>query len=171
MNDDLLATYLNDHLAGSVVAIELLSRLADNADGGSPRKQEVIELQKEITTDQDLLKKLLESRSSGQSTVKKAGAWVMEKVTRAKLHLAESTDAGLGEVEALEVLSLGIAGKKGLWEVLQDVLPESEFPGNPWAKLIQSADEQRAKVERWRMEAARTAFMPPPGNACEHFQK
>ena len=160
MNDDLLATYLNEHLAGSVVAIELLGRLTDNAGADTTRKQEMIELHKEIEADQDLLKKLLESRSSSQSTVKKAGAWVIEKVTRAKLHLAESKDAGLGEVEAFEVLSLGIAGKKGLWEVLQHVLPESEFPGNPWADLIQNADKQRAQAERWRINAAQKAFMP-----------
>lgn len=160
MHDDLLATYLNDHLAGSVGAIELLGRLADNEEAGSSRQQEMIALREEIQADQDLLKKLLESRSSDQSTVKKAGAWVMEKVARAKLRLAESEDAALGEVEAWEVLSLGIAGKKGLWEVLRDVLSKNEFPGSPWADLIESADDQRAKVEQWRLEAARKAFAP-----------
>lgn len=159
MNDHLLATYLNDHLAGSVVAIELLDRLADHEEPGSARQREMIGLREKIQADQAVLKQVLESlSSSGQSTAKKVGAWVMEKVTRAKLHLAESEDVGLGEVEALEVLSLGIAGKKGLWEVLRAVLSESEFPGSPWADFIQSADEQRAQVEQWRFEAARKAF-------------
>lgn len=160
MEQDSLATYLNDHLAGSVVAIELLARLADNEDTDPARQQEMVGLRDEIQADQDLLKGLLESRHAGQSTVKKAGAWVMEKVTRAKLHLAESEDAGLGEVEALEVLSLGIAGKRGLWAVLQEVLPPGEFPAAPWSELIQSADAQREKVEAWRLQAARKAFAP-----------
>ncbi len=158
MNDDLLATYLNDHLAGSVIAIELLDRLAENEEAGSSRQREMITLREKVQADQEVLKQVLESRSSGESTVKKAGAWVMEKVTRAKLHLAESDDTGLGEVEALEVLSLGIAGKKGLWEVLREVLSESEFPASQWANFIHSADDQRAQVEQWRLEAARKAF-------------
>ncbi|MDI1314580.1 hypothetical protein [Prosthecobacter sp.] len=160
MNDDLLCTYLNDHLAGSVVAIELLDRLVDNEENGSPRKMEMIELKMEIQGDQDLLKKLMESLSSGESKVKQAGAWLMEKVSRAKLHLTDSSDSGLGEIEAFEILSLGIAGKKGLWKVLQEVLPECEFPCDQWESLIQKADAQRVKAEMLRLEAARNAFMP-----------
>lgn len=158
MENDPLATYLNDHLAGSVAAIELLGRLADNADADPARKQEMLTLRDKIQEDQAVLQAVLEAHSSGQSTVKKAGAWLMEKFTRAKLHLAESEAASLGHVEALEVLSLGVAGKRGLWEVLREVLPASEFSHAPWDELIQSADAQRQTVEAWRLEAARKAF-------------
>lgn len=158
MEHDSLATYLNDHLAGSVGAIELLERLAEAGEASPARKQEMIGLREKIQADQDVLKSVIESRNSSQSTVKKAGAWLMEKATHAKLRLSESEDAGLGELETLEILSLGIAGKKGLWQVLQAVLPAGEFPAAPWEELIQSADAQREQVERWRLDAARKAF-------------
>lgn len=151
-----LATYLNDHLAGSVGAIELLSDLIETTPQEG-RKQEMISLQGEIVADQDLLKRILESTPSDESTLKKAGAWMAQKLARAKLRLTESADSGLGEVEAFEILSLGIEGKRGLWKALAE-LPPHVMPHADWAQLQSAAESQRARVEQWRLEAARHAF-------------
>lgn len=156
MAQDDLSTYLNDHLAGSVGALELLEDLI-NACTEPLRREEMRALKQEITDDQDLVKKLLGSLPSEESAVKKAGAWVAQKLSRAKLKLTDPGSDALGEVEAFEILSLGIEGKKGLWKVLAD-MPAYAVPNTDWAELQRNAGSQRARVELWRLEAARRAF-------------
>lgn len=159
MQGDSLATYLNDHLAGSVMAVELLEHL-EEASSDDPARQRVIqELRQRVIADQDILRAVLESRASPESAVKKAGAWVMEKVARVKTKLTMPTSGCLGALEAFEILSLGIEGKKCLWKVLAEVMPHPPNPGWNWCALIEDAEKQRGEVEGWRLEAARRAFL------------
>lgn len=159
MQQDPLATYLNDHLAGSVMAIELLERLEENCTDEA-RRDVTHQLRLKVMADQSLLKDVLEARPAEQSAVKKAGAWIVEKLARAKIRLTEPAEAGLGELEALEVLSLGIEGKRCLWRVLAEVLPQPENPAWNWSELGADAARQRECVEAWRLEAARKVFLP-----------
>ncbi|MGV3662514.1 MAG: hypothetical protein ACO1TE_20180 [Prosthecobacter sp.] len=162
MQEDTLATYLNDHLAGSVMAIELLEHLEEDGGESPARQRAMRDLRQKIIADQDILRVLLNSLPSGESTVKKAGAWVMEKLARAKTKLTKTTTGCLGALEAFEILSLGIEGKKCLWKVLTEVMPQPPSPQWNWRELIEDADRQRREVEAWRIEAARKAFLEPP---------
>lgn len=159
MQEDTLATYLNDHLAGSVMAIELLEHLEEDSTDDPARQRMMRELRQKIMADQGILRALLETRDSHESAVKKAGAWVMEKVARAKTRLTKPTTGCLGALEAFEILSLGIEGKKGLWKVLAEVMPQPPSPQWNWRELMEDADRQRREVEAWRIEAARRAFL------------
>ncbi len=58
MGTEVLATYLNDHLAGSVAAIELLDYLRELSKG-TERERVFTVLQSEIEEDQKVLKELL----------------------------------------------------------------------------------------------------------------
>ena len=58
MKNDDLATYLNDHLAGSVGAIEMIEHLIKTSEG-SPIAQFCKELCAEISSDQDHLRELI----------------------------------------------------------------------------------------------------------------
>jgi|SRR5215475_8502382 len=50
-----------------------------------------------------------------QSAIRKAGALMMEKLSRTKLGLGGSGDPNLALLQSLETLALGITGKRSLW--------------------------------------------------------
>ena len=153
-----LSTYLNDHLAGSVAALELIDYLAKNFRDSS-LETFLAELHADIVADQDVLRDLLNIFEAKESAVRKAGAWIAEKFGRAKLNLDEHEVRGAGLLEALEGLVLGITGKGLLWRALaaaSQTIPQLKGPD--YAELEQRAVAQRNRVEEKRLAAAREAF-------------
>lgn len=153
-----LATYLNDHLAGSVVAIELLDHLAKEFDGQRLEKF-FSEIRDDVGADQDVLRGLMEKLNIEESSLHKAGAWIMEKFGQAKLDVAGNEAGGLGLLQALEGLALGITGKQLLWRSLATAARNStKLQGTDFARLEQRAKEQFERVEAERLKAASEAF-------------
>ena len=105
MSIEILATYLNDHLAGSVAAIELLDHMRELSKG-TERERLFTSLQSEVEQDQKVLKELLSEVGGKESRVRKAAAWLTEKVGEAKLKL-DDPGGELRLLEALETLELG----------------------------------------------------------------
>jgi len=159
-----LSTYLNDHLAGSTAALELIEHLGKNYSD-STLELFFADLHAEISADQDVLRDLLHTFEVKESAVRKAGAWIAEKVGRAKFDLDESQAGGVGLLEALEGLVLGITGKGLLWRALS-VASENmpQLRGPDYAELARRAVAQRNRVEEKRLAAARRAFVGPPGS-------
>lgn len=154
-----LATYLNDHLAGSVGALELLEHLADTSVGGEDAAF-FRQLRDDIAADQTQLTALLRALGSEESGMRKAAGWLAEKATRLKLRLDDPRDDGLRRFEALEALALGITGKMSLWRALATVAPGiPALQGVDLAALERRAEEQYAAVERRRLTAVRDAFI------------
>ena len=106
-----LASYLNDHLAGSVAAIELLDHLIDDHKGHRLR-QFLVDLRHDVHSDQEVLQNLIGKLDLEESGVRKVGAWIAEKIGRPKITLSGDSVDGLGLLQALEALALGITGKK-----------------------------------------------------------
>jgi hypothetical protein len=153
-----LSTYLNDHLAGSVIALELIEHIAKKFPD-SDLETFFAELHADISADQDVLRDLLNTFGESESTVRKAGAWLVEKLGRVKLGLTENEVSGAGLLEALEGLVLGITGKGLLWRALAAASQTSpQLKGPNYAELEQRAVEQRNRVEEKRLAAARKAF-------------
>jgi hypothetical protein len=153
-----LTTYLNDHLAGSVGALELLDRLIDTYRE-KPLEQFFRNLRDEIHHDQEQLKELMQKLGAEESAVRKAGAWVVEKLSRAKIELNEKEEGELGLLLALEALVLGITGKRSLWRALQAASRAvPQLARLDYAGLEKRAIEQCERVEAKRLETARTAF-------------
>src|ERR1051325_530707 len=73
MNDN-LATYLNDHLAGSVAAIQLIDDLI-GASKDESLKQFLAELKRQIESDQKVLERLIDNADENESVTRKAAAW------------------------------------------------------------------------------------------------
>src|SRR6266540_2984825 len=82
-----LASYLNDHLAGSVGALELLEHWAQLHDG-KRLGNFFRDIEEEIRADQEKLREVMRSLGIEESNVRKAGAWVAEKAGRARLIIA-----------------------------------------------------------------------------------
>jgi hypothetical protein len=102
---------------------------------------------------------LLESLGAKESTLRKAAAWLTEKVGEAKLALDGGGNSQLQLLEALEALGLGIQGKLGLWRTLSATLnDEPEIRKLDLARLEQRARNQFDRVEAQRLLAARAAF-------------
>jgi hypothetical protein len=76
---------LNDHLAGSVAALELVDRLIATYKG-KPLEQFFKDLRSEIDADQRELQDLIEALGEKESPVRKAGLWMAEKFSRAGSH-------------------------------------------------------------------------------------
>ena len=153
-----LATYLNDHLAGSVAAIELLDHLI-NEQSAQRLEKFLVELRDDINSDQEVLHDLIQKLDLGESAVRKAGAWIAEKLGEMKVLLGGNEIGGLGLLQALEVLALGICGKELLWRGLQTVEANvSQLQGIDLERLEQRAREQFERVEKERLHLAREAF-------------
>jgi len=158
LNLEHLNSYLNDHLAGSVGALELLDRLID-IYREKPLEGFFRDLRHEIEADQEILKKLIADLGQEESTVRKAGAWVVEKLSRVKIQPGEAEKGEMGLFLALEGLELGITGKRALWRALaaaSATLPQLR----PWHydELEKRAVEQHDRVEAKRLEIARGVF-------------
>lgn len=156
--DNPLATYLADHLAGSVHAVEVVKNL-HVAYSGKPLGEFAADLLLDIEADQSVLQKLAERAGTGSSGMKEFTAWVSEKISRMKLKHGAGNE--LGTFEALEFLELGIHGKWALWHALATVAPaDPRLQGLDYERLASRAEMQHAKVDSWRLETARVALLP-----------
>ncbi len=157
--DRLLAIYLNDHLAGATVGVELARRLrSSNAD--DPAMADPLgEVCSEIETDRATLEHVMERLDVRRHRVKAAGAWTAEKLGRLKLNGQLTGYSPLSRLVELELLYIGITGKLRLWKALEHSLGDSrgEFA---FAQLEKRAIRQRETVENLHLAVASRAFAP-----------
>jgi hypothetical protein len=153
-----LATYLNDHLAGSVVALELLDHLEEDV-AGTARASLLAGVHADIMADRQELEAFMAQRGIAVSAPKKATGWLVEKLSELKLRLDDAGDGALGRLEALETVSLGIAGKQALWDSLAAAAEDApELNGLNYPRLGRRAETQRGVVEGLRLHAAKEAL-------------
>jgi len=149
-----LHTYLNDHLAGSVAALELLDHLIKHHEG-KPLGMFFRDLGTEIRADQETLRTLIRKLGAEESSVRKAGAWLAQKFGQLKIGAADVEDR-FGLLQALEVLALGITGKRLLWRSLDAIASHiPELQGTDFRQLEIRAEEQVTRVEAERLRTAR----------------
>jgi hypothetical protein len=160
MANEHIETYLNDHLAGSTAAVELLEHL-ETAHGESGVGQAAAELRAEIEADRQELRAVMGRLEVDESRARKASGWLASKVTELKLRLEDRSGGALHLFESLEALSLGIEGKHGLWRALEAAAQDApSLQVADYERLAQRAVEQRSRVEEMRLEAARKALVP-----------
>src|SRR5207248_5720308 len=110
-----LDSYLNDHLAGSVSALELVAHWA-KLHKGEPLGGFFAETEREIKADQGTLRDVMRTLGVEESKVRQAGAWAAEKVGRARLMIAGDVQGSLGLVVTLGGLSMGVTGRRRVWD-------------------------------------------------------
>jgi hypothetical protein len=149
-----LAEYLNNHLAGAVGALEHLDHLGKSCHD-SELAAFLRNLRLEVQVDEETLKKLIDDLGYRESSVRKAGAWIAEKVSHVKLGHGDKMEL----FHSLETLVLGIIGKQKLWNALAaaaETVPQ--LRGRDYAQLEARASAQAAQVEGRRIELARILF-------------
>jgi len=155
---DPLVTYVNDHLGGARIALQLLEAMHDQHDDQRFRDFAGA-LLPEIQADDRTLRTIAEKIGSGPSAIKEVGGWLLEKAGRLKLGHTGSTDFAM--FESLELLVLGIHGKLCLWKALQ-VAAQSDprLHKFDFEKLLDRAQQQYWEVESNRLNLARTVLAP-----------
>ena len=159
MTNQYLATYLIDHLAGSVAALELLEELkATYAD--TALTNFFTQLQTDIAADREELQTLMDRLQIVENQPRKVIAWLAEKSIALKLRVDDNARGPLRLLESLETVGLGIHGKLAMWHALN--VAAADFPPLQglvdYERLAQRAEEQRRRVEVVRLEAAKAAF-------------
>lgn len=153
-----LSIYLNDHLAGSEGALELLGHL-EAAYTGTAVGDLLAGLRADIEADRQELEQLMQRLGIAASATRKVGGWLAEKAAYLKLKLDDKANGSMRLFEGLEGLGIGIHGKWSLWKALiaaGDSVPGLQ--GVDYERLAQRAEDQRARVELMRLEAAKVAL-------------
>jgi hypothetical protein len=158
MDRKLLSIYLNDHLAGSTIGLEL-SRRSLGSNKGSQYGEVLERVTKEIEEDRETLQGLMRDLGVRRDHPKVAAAWAAEKFGRLKPNGRLLSYSPLSRLIELESLSLGITGKLSLWEALREVAGEdARLDAAELARLAERAERQRKEVWQLRQRAAREAF-------------
>jgi hypothetical protein len=153
---DLLAIYLNDHLAGSTVGVEL-ARRARGSNADSELGAFLERLVAEIEEDRATLTAVMDAVGAGRDRLKVAGAWAGEKVGRLKLNGSLLGYSPLSRLVELEGLALGVTGKLALWRLL-DALADPRLAAFDFAALEARAKRQQEELETHRLAAGRLAL-------------
>jgi hypothetical protein len=156
--DNPLECYLNDHLAGSCGAISMIEELACRQEDETG-KHFFEGLKSSVEKDQELLRELLKKAGMEESKTMQVAGGITARAGKLKL-MWEGLDPGeLGMFEALEMLALGIQGKRILWVMLGDIAPlYPEWSGVDFNDLELQAIRQRDAVEVRRLDAGRHAL-------------
>src|SRR5262245_15681766 len=144
-----LGSYLNDHLAGSISALELIGHWV-SARKGKPLGRFFAQIEKQIKADQDTLRDVMRTLRVEESKLRQAGAWAAEKVGRARMMSAGDEPDSLGLVLTLEGLSMGVTGKKLLWRSLS-AAKLARLDSYDFEQLQLRVEQQVAQIEAERI--------------------
>lgn len=152
-----LAIYLNDHLAGATVGVAVAQRMRGSNQGHPDFGPPLAEICAEIEADREALKAVMDQLGIGQSRVKPLAATLGERLGRLKPNGQLRGYSPLSRLVELELLQIGVAGKRRLWRALEHTHSEelSEFE---LGALAESATGQLRRLEALHLKAAALAL-------------
>ena len=106
MNAKHLTTYMKDHFAGSVAAVELLDHLISSTRGKT-HEQFFIQLRQEVGEDQEVLRELLHDLDAASGALRDTTAFLSEKLARVKLTAGRPIWWSVGTTGEIRNTSLG----------------------------------------------------------------
>lgn len=154
---ELLAIYLNDHLAGSTVGVELARRLRGSNEDDPEFGPALTELCAEIEEDREALKAVMDGFGVGQSRLKPTVALLGERLGRLKPNGRLWSYSPLSRLVELEMLQIGVAGKRRLWRALEQTHGE-ELAAFELGALAERATAQLRRLEALHLKAAALAL-------------
>lgn len=155
--DRLLGIYLNDHLAGATLGVELARRLRSSNRGDAEMGDPLAKICAEVEADLETLIQLMERLGVDRNPVKPAIAKAAERLGRLKLNGQIRGYSPLSRVLELEGLSGLIGGKIQLWNALEQSFGQS-LDGFDFHALAERADNQGQRVEDLHLAAAQRAL-------------
>jgi hypothetical protein len=147
-----LSAYLNDHLVGETLGVELASR-ASSKNKDKPLGTFLLLLSWELEEDRDSLVELMGELGIRRKRV--GGIWggIADKAGRLRL----TGSSPLSTLGALESLDLRINGKIDMWSALRSSVGD-RVVGIDFDALIGRAERQAEALERRRLAAAADAL-------------
>jgi hypothetical protein len=153
----LLAIYLNDHLAGATMGVELARRLQASNQGDPEFGPALAEVCAEIEGDRETLKAVMERLGVGQSKLKPLAAVLAERLGRLKLNGRLRGYSPLSRLDELEFLQIGVVGKRRLWRALERT-HSGELRDFELDALANRATDQLRRLEALHLSAAALAL-------------
>lgn len=155
---DLLAIYVEDHLALSLGGVRLAKRaLSENR--GTPLAEFLGRFVQDIEEDRETLKDLARALGGARSTLKEAAVVVGEYAGRLKLNGRLFGYSALSRVWELEGLMAGTESRRGLWKLLVKAQKKDpRLAGFDFERFEERARRHREELERWRVRCAEEAF-------------
>jgi hypothetical protein len=151
---DRLATYLNDHLAGSSAGLDLARRIARDNEG-TAYGEEIADIADEIAEDRAALQRAMDRLGIHRDPLRLLAAWGAERLRRTVPWSWVLDRSGLGRLEEVEMLMLGVSGKLALWRALGET---RSVDGLDFDALADRARSQLERLEALRLQAAAEAF-------------
>ena len=154
---DRLAIYLNDHLAGATVGVELARRLRGSNEDDPEFGPALAELCTEIEADRETLKTVMDRLGVSQSRLKPLAAVLGERLGRLKLNGQLRGYSPLSRLDELELLQIGVVGKRRLWRALEQT-HAGDLSGIELGALAERATRQLRRLEALHLKAASLAL-------------
>jgi hypothetical protein len=153
----LLAIYLNDHLAGATAGVELARRLRASNERDASFGPELAEICAEIEVDRETLVAIMDRLEVGPSRLKPLAAILVERLGRLKLNGRLWGYSPLSRLDELEILQLGVAGKRRLWRALEHTRA-GDLQDFELGALAERATGQLRRLEALHLKAAALAL-------------
>ena len=152
--EELLALYLQDHLAAATGGLELFKRAA-KSQLDPQRKTALARLAGEIGADRDTLTGLMDQLGVARPPLRVAAGWVAEKVGRLKPNGTLLRRSPLSDVIELEAMRAGVAAKMDLWLLLQRLSTTDErLQATDFERLLGRARSQYDELDELHLSAA-----------------
>lgn len=149
-----LGIYLNDHLAGATVGLELARRLAGTGQVPAPAA-ELRQFTQDVAEDRDTLLRIMGTLGVPVRSYKVWAAWAGEKAGRLKPNGHLTTRSPLSNLEELELMRLGVEGKAAGWRTLRMLAErDGRLDAGQLDDLISRARSQAGFLEESRIRAA-----------------
>ena len=158
MADELLRIYMNDQLAAGI-AFRELARRSQKSNAGTELGDALQRVAQAIAEDIETFERMMDRLNLPRNRVKTTLAMAGERLGRLKLNGSLKEYSPLSRFVELDLLCLGIDGKKLLWSNLRDLagladrLPDVDFDA-----LIERAQWQRDQLEPFRAGAGSDAL-------------
>ncbi|MBB4908600.1 hypothetical protein [Actinophytocola algeriensis] len=158
--DQFLRIYLCDQLALGIGWRELARRAARN-NQDTETGAALDRVAKAIAEDVDTFRTIMDRLRITPNPVKNTAVMVAERVGRLKRNGRLRTYSPLSRFEELEMLTMGINGKKQMWATLRDLADlGARLTDIDFDRLVARAEEQRNELEPHRQTAGTKAFHP-----------
>lgn len=161
LDPELLAVYLNDHLAGGTAGERLFARAA-RTQRGRPAGPALARLAEEVAEDRRTLRAVMRGLGMTERRPLLVAARLGELLARLKPNGRLLRRSPLSDLVELEALTLGVKGKEMGWQTLRALATaDARLDPDRLLALAERARAQSDELERLRRESARRLVGAP----------